>query len=189
MIARIVLVILSLAATTAAAATPPAGTEFEQRCAADARQFCPDLKSGDPKLFKCLHRNDANVSRDCYYALKGKLVPGKNATMQKPSHGATFADCVVEAKQYCPGKSGKEEGACLATHKDALSAPCAADVEDQADRAQEPAGDAKKHAACKSDRETLCAGKQGDDAKACLKEHRADLSADCRTTLTGGGTS
>ncbi len=164
MFARIVLAILSLAATMAAAATPPADTAFEQRCAADARQFCPDVKSDDPKLFKCLHRNDANVSRDCYYALKGKLVPGKNATMQKPSHGATFANCVVEAKQYCPGKSGREEGACLATHKDALSAPCAADVEDdQAE--QKPADDIKKHA-CKADREKLCAGKQGADAKA-----------------------
>jgi hypothetical protein len=48
----------------AAAATPPADTDLEQRCAADSKQYCPELGSGDPKLFKCLHRNEANVSRD-----------------------------------------------------------------------------------------------------------------------------
>jgi hypothetical protein len=187
MMRRIAIAALLLAAVTTSTVALAADDATPEQCAVDAKQFCPDLGQTDPGLRGCLKKHDADLSRSCYYALKGKLPPNRASKMDKPKSGK-LADCKAEIDKYCPGQEGKEAGTCLSTHKDALSASCATAVDDfEAKRKLKKANDTTG-GACKDDRKKLCADKQGADAKACLKDHKADLTQACRDAIAAAGT-
>jgi hypothetical protein len=186
MMRRIAIAALLLAAVIAPAAALCADDALPEQCAADAKQFCPDLGQSDPKLRGCLKQHDADLSRNCTYALKGKLPPHRASKLDKPKSGK-LEDCKTEIDKYCPGKEGKEARICLSAHKDALSSSCATAVDEIDAKRQLKKDDDKAITACKADRKKLCADKKGEDAKACLKEHEADLSAACRDAVSAAG--
>jgi hypothetical protein len=68
----------------------------------------------------------------------------------------------------------------------ALSVGTAAFAQDAARPAPTPEMQAARKAAmasCAADRETLCSGKEGRDAMACMRENAAKLSTPCRDAL------
>lgn len=104
--------------------------EMEQRCAEDARTLCPGAAAGDAQL-KCLKRHRSEVSQTCFYALKGKLPPGKPGKMEKSPRNGKLTSCQDEIARYCSGKQGKQMRTCLASRQASLSSACAASLKQQ----------------------------------------------------------
>ena len=124
-----------------------------------------------------------------------------------PRQGPTMrVACSKDMQSLCPGLVGKDARQCLKEHRAQLSAECTAFFrEAQARRSASPSGASPPgpsspgepetagaqggqspprqgptiRVACSKDMQSLCPGLVGKDARQCLKEHRAQLSAEC----------
>jgi hypothetical protein len=124
--------------------------------------------------------------------------------------GAMRAACGKDMQSLCPGLTGKDAAKCLREHRAQLSPECIAFFKEVKERrsatqsgtpapapssspgAAETAGSqggqppprqgGPMRTACSKDMQSLCPGLAGKDAAKCLmKEHRAQLSAECLT--------
>jgi hypothetical protein len=124
-----------------------------------------------------------------------------------PRQGPTMrVACSKDMQSLCPGLVGKDAAKCLREHRAQLSAECIAFFKEAKERrSATQSGDAPPapsspggaetagaqggqppprqgptmRVACSKDMQSLCAGVVGKDARQCLKEHRAQLSAEC----------
>lgn len=97
---------------------------------------------------------------------------------QKPS------PCAEDGAKLCKGvqQGGGRIAQCLKEHANELSPAC----KSQAAEAKEKIHDFAN--ACKADMQKLCAGTKPSEGRLvqCLKQHEAELSADCKTKMTQG---
>jgi Cysteine rich repeat len=146
----------------------------EDPCAADVRQFCPDVKPGSARVASCLRENQAGLSATC----REKL--GADALRAKKTIEEFGRACRPDVEQFCAGVEpgrGRVLG-CLAQHQVELSPPC----EVQLNRIVEARERiATLRSACTADVEKLCRGvpPQTGPLLECLKANEASLSSGC----------
>ena len=137
----------------------------------------------------------------------GAETAGAQGGQPPPRQGPTMrVACSKDMQSLCPGLVGKDARKCLREHRAQLSAECTAFFKEaQARRNATPSGASPlgpsspgepetagaqggqspprqgptMRVACSKDMQSLCAGVLGKDARQCLKEHRAQLSAEC----------
>jgi len=87
-----------------------------QSCDEDAKKFCPKVKEGQRREFKCLQKNLEKLSATCKTEVETLLSKQKNA----------LEVCASDIEKLCkdvPEKGGKV-GKCLFKNKEKLSAKC-----------------------------------------------------------------
>jgi hypothetical protein len=127
---------------------------------------------------------------------------GAQDSQPPPQQGPTMrAACKTDMQSLCPGLVGKDAPKCLKEHSAQLSAECTAFFKEAKARRSattsnssspgepEPAAaqggqpppqqGPTMRVACRTDVQSLCPGVVGKDARKCLKEHSAQLSAEC----------
>jgi hypothetical protein len=143
-------------------------------CAADVRQFCPDVQLGSARVSSCLRENLDRLSSTC----REKL--GADALRAKKFIEEFGRACRPDLEQFCasvePG-GGRVFG-CLAQHQLELSSSCQTEVT-RITEARERVTAVR--AACTADVESLCQGvpPQAGPILECLKANEARLSSGC----------
>jgi hypothetical protein len=89
--------------------------------------------------------------------------------------------CKADIEQFCKDAEKGKVGACLRQHKDELSADCKASMKARVKNRIMAARQAAKDA-CKDDVEQFCKGVEKGQIGACLKQHKDELSADCKAS-------
>jgi hypothetical protein len=146
----------------------------EDPCAADVRQFCPDVKAGSALVASCLRENEARLSSACREKRDADALRARKFIEE-------FArTCRSDMEQYC---SGVEPGqgrvfGCLAQHQFELSSSCEAEVS-RISEARERVNQVRK--ACTADVERFCKGvpPRAGPLLECLQANEARLSSGC----------
>jgi hypothetical protein len=146
----------------------------EDPCAADVRQFCPDVKAGSTRISSCLRENQARLSATCREKLAADALRARKFIEE---FGRT---CRPDMEQYCAGvePGGGRVCGCLAQHQFELSSSCEAEVI-RITEARERIGAVRN--ACKADVERFCKGvpPQAGPILECLKANELSLSSGC----------
>jgi hypothetical protein len=143
-------------------------------CAADVRQFCPDVKPESGRITSCLRQNQAQLSATCREKLDADALRARKIIE------AFGRACRPDMEQFCasiePG-GGRVFG-CLAQHQVELSSACEAQVT-RISEARERVAAVRK--ACWADVERLCQGvpPQTGPLLECLEANQASLTSGC----------
>lgn len=121
----------------------------EAPCAADVRQFCPEVKTGGPRISTCLRENQARLSVACREKLEGDA---RRARRYVEEVGKA---CRSDVDRFCAGvePGGGRVLGCLAQHRFELTSSCEAEVSRIAE-ARERIASLRR--ACTADVEGLC---------------------------------
>jgi hypothetical protein len=162
---------LALGVATAARASA------EDPCAADVRQFCPDVKVGTAQVTSCLRENRVLLSGACQEKLDADDLRAKRVIEE---FGRA---CRPDVEQFCGGiepGQGRVVG-CLAQHQVELSPTCEAEM-NRINEARERVAIVRR--ACTADVERLCHGVPPltGPVLECLKSNEAKLSSGCSAT-------
>jgi hypothetical protein len=148
--------------------------QAEDPCAADVKQFCPDVKPGSASVASCLRERQARLGPACRAKVEADELRAKKFIEE---FGRT---CRSDMEQFC---SGIEPGAgrvfgCLSQHQVELSSACEAQVT-RISVARERVAAVRK--ACTADAERLCEGvpQKAGPLLECLQANQARLSGDC----------
>ncbi len=87
-------------------------------------------------------------------------------------------DCKDDFKKLCKDEHGSSVLKCMQAHRSETSAACVAAMDAAGKGAPATAG--KRPPSCKDDFVRVCKGVKSGELKACLKEHRMELSEFCR---------
>jgi len=143
-------------------------------CAADVRQFCPDVKAGSARVASCLRENQARLSAACREKLDADALRAKKFIEE---FGRT---CRSDMEEYCAGvePGGGRVFGCLAQHQFELSSSCEAEVS-RISEARGRVADVRK--ACTADVERFCRGvpQKAGPLLECLQANETRLSSDC----------
>jgi cysteine rich repeat protein len=146
----------------------------EDPCAADVRQFCPDVKAGSTRISSCLRENQARLSATC----RGKL--DADALRARKFIQEFGRACRSDMEQYCAGvePGGGRVFGCLAQHQFELTSSCESEVS-RISVARGRVAAVRK--ACTSDVESLCRGvpPQAGPLLECLQANETRLSSGC----------
>jgi len=160
--------VLALGVATASRASA------EDPCAADVRQFCPDVKPGSARLAGCLRENQPRLSASCREKVDADALRARRFIEE---FGRT---CRSDMEQFCSGvePGGGRVFGCLAQHQFELSSTCEPEVS-RISEARARIATVRK--ACTADVERLCQGvpPQSGPLLECLQANEARLSTDC----------
>ena len=87
--------------------------------------------------------------------------------------------CKDEVQKFCKDAEKGKIGDCLKQHEADLSDGCKAGMKDRAERKHKEAREKVKDA-CKGDVEKLCKDSEKGKVGECLKQHKDELSDDCK---------
>ena len=173
-------------------------------CRMDARTFCQNAEAGRGRRLACLAENKAKLSPECAAALDargksgaaavdGTATPGAGSPPPDApvgarggslggSRGGRMAACRTDAATFCASAAtgGGARLKCLKENQSKLNPVC------QAALAQVAAQTRNLRAACKADRDALCANvpKGGGAVLQCLKSNRDKVSPACDEALS-----
>lgn len=106
------------------------------------------------------------------FAVYCLMLTAQASAQQKPS------PCAEDAAKFCKGvqQGGGRIAQCLKEHANELSAACKSQAAEATEKIHDFAN------ACKADMKKFCAGTQPGEGRLvkCLKQHEAELSADCK---------
>jgi hypothetical protein len=146
----------------------------EDPCAADVKQFCPDVKLGSARVTSCLRENLARVSATCRDKLDADALKARKFIEE---FGRA---CRSDMEQYCAGvePGGGRVFGCLAQHQLEVSSSCQGWLT-RITEARERVTTVRR--ACTADVERLCQGvpPQAGPVLECLKANEASLSSGC----------
>ncbi|KAK9820440.1 hypothetical protein WJX72_010380 [[Myrmecia] bisecta] len=165
------------------------------KCMADKKAFCADVKPGGAKIKDCLeeHREDPQFSAECKAELEAMM---ERRAADFRLDAALRELCRKDIEDVCGYEKESMDSIegfdarviqCLQDYRDELVEPeCKAQVHKLTQRAaqdirfDEPLADA-----CFEDRAKLCDGVQPGSARVirCLQDQREELSYECRATL------
>jgi len=189
---RTIITLLSTVAlfTLTFASVASAQGNGDHPCRADAERLCGDASSRQER-HACMESHQDALSASC----KDAIAERKD---KREQHRAAFEGaCGADAAQFCAGiEPGRELASCMKAHRDDLSETCHEALQsfrDQkglrgkrhGDRGERGKGQrAAVKAACSGDAQRLCADAEpGRGMMACMKEHRAELSATCSAAV------
>ncbi|MCA9546522.1 MAG: hypothetical protein KC613_19090 [Myxococcales bacterium] len=173
---------------------------FKTACEPDIQQFCAEAEPGKG-LRRCLKQHEGELSAPCTAQLEaikathGERGPrGKRGKRGKGAWQAVKAACEGDAQRLCADAQGKRGvKRCMREHKDELSAECSAAIEQAKAMRGEGRGEGRRgkgkwgafKGACQADRERLCGDVEPGEGrvKACMREHKAELSAECAEAI------
>jgi hypothetical protein len=167
---------LAAAAAVAAALVGPTPARGEDPCAADAKEFCGDVRVGSGRVKECLRQNEARLSEAC------RTVRSAADERFRSLVEAFGRDCRSDIDRLCsevkPG--GGRVVACLMRQQDDASTECRSELE-RVESASDKISTMRE--ACRSDLERLCAGVPFETGPLidCLRTNRDALSEACRS--------
>lgn len=141
-------------------------------CKADREKLCGDVKPGEGRIMKCMHKNRKKVSQACK--------DHRTKATQKVLDAA--AACNEDKQKYCsdvtPGAG--RVAVCLDQHKDKLKPACRKTIKKGKAKAK------KATKECKADAKKLCKGVKPGQFRIlkCLSENESKLSQSCKDSLT-----
>jgi hypothetical protein len=165
---------LSMAWALALGVVTASRASAEDPCAADVRQFCPDVKPGTAQISSCLRESQARLSATCREKLDADALRAKRFIEE---FGRA---CRPDVEQFClgvePGQ-GRVLG-CLSLHQVELSPTCEGEM-NRISEARERVANVRR--VCTADVERLCHGVPPltGPVLECLKTNEARLSSGC----------
>lgn len=114
------------------------------------------------------------------------------ATAGHGGKGRVKQACSADAARLCGGLEGRGLRACMKDRSDQVSPACRDAVKEaRAHREGDGKGKRKGHRkalaqACRADADRLCGGLQGGELRACMKEHRDEVSPECSAAVKKG---
>jgi hypothetical protein len=149
------------------------GMGMGDACNADAQKLCADVEPGEGRIVNCLKEHKDQLSEGC----KARWQAKKEGMMANHP-------CAADQKKLCAGVEPGEGRIinCMKEHEADLSPACKQKLAAKKGEWME------KHpvmAACKADKDRLCAGMTPGDGKlmACMKEHSSEVSEACRDAM------
>lgn len=163
---------LLLAFALGVLATPAA--RAEDPCAADLRQFCPDVEPGSGRISACLKENEPRLSAACRDQRAATALKARQLIEQ------FGRSCKADVEAFCAGlrPGGGRVLQCLEDHLLELSPPCRSETSGFVE-ARERYAAVKQ--ACRADAERLCQGvpQRAGPLLQCLQAHEPSLSSQC----------
>jgi hypothetical protein len=146
----------------------------EDPCAADVKQFCPDVKAGTAQITSCLRENRARLSGSCQEKLDADALRAKRFIEE---FGRA---CRPDVEQFCLGVEPGQGHilGCLSLHQVELSPTCGGEM-NRINEARERVATVRR--ACTADVERLCHGVPPltGPLLECLQANEAKLSSGC----------
>ena len=158
-------------------------------CRADMDTLCRGTDGGRRGRMQCLVENRAKVSAPCADVLSDLEARGPRARPGKAAREGGENAVPMRAGQACRADAqalcgtmqrGAERMQCLRQNETRLSPECRTSLTRAATLRQD------MRLACRTDRQTLCRGDAGGErggSMRCLREHQAQLSAQCAAVI------